>query len=441
MSVEQWEPGQVEEVSEGTIHLPGKSLEDWARDAIAARQIADGIALTSFCPQSYRDSARKISQETEQPVGVIVSNQLTAAMLTGQTLGLDPMQSFQALDIIMGRPALNALAMRALVQSHGHDVWTQEEKPDSVTVAGRRAGWPESRKETVTWDRRRAQRAGLLDKDNWVNYEPDMLLARATAAVCRRIASDVLLGIPYSAEELADMDAEQQASQPQTRRRASKKAEKAVSESPALPGGGAQPEAEQAGDGRQELPPADSAEKPDDMKPPAPLPNPGSGCDICGAFPGQEHEHNQAVHTKAQQEAVEEQRTAQRKTPQKQAESSEPEPQKTITKLKERLSQVREDLTDEQWGRVLAKAEAEKIPSDSVTGVASVLAYAESLLLEADETQAPEPGPASEATEEPESAVEGEVEGEGPTVSEDAPAASEPVVLGQADDDDPWANL
>jgi hypothetical protein len=34
-----------------------------------------------------------------------------------------------------------------------------------------------------------------------------MLVARATSEVCRLIASDVLLGLPYSVEELDDQDA------------------------------------------------------------------------------------------------------------------------------------------------------------------------------------------------------------------------------------------
>ena len=44
-----------------------------------------------------------------------------------------------------------------------------------------------------------------MNKDNWKTQPQVMLLARATSEVVRLIAADVLLGIPYSIEELQDV--------------------------------------------------------------------------------------------------------------------------------------------------------------------------------------------------------------------------------------------
>jgi hypothetical protein len=45
---------------------------------------------------------------------------------------------------------------------------------------------------------------GLLDKDQWKKQPQAMLIARATAEVCRWVASDAVMGMPYAAEELQD---------------------------------------------------------------------------------------------------------------------------------------------------------------------------------------------------------------------------------------------
>jgi hypothetical protein len=71
-----------------------------------------------------------------------------------------------------------------------------------VTVAGKRAGSDHVEEATYTLDM--ARQAGLLEKTNWQNNPLDMCIARASSRVCRRIASDVLLGLAYSAEELED---------------------------------------------------------------------------------------------------------------------------------------------------------------------------------------------------------------------------------------------
>lgn len=162
------------------------ALGVWAHDARQAATVAVSLAKTSFVSTTFRGKPEEIA----------------AAILTGQEIGLAPMSSLRSIDVIQGTPAMRAHAIRGLVQSRGHEVWVIESTPSKAVVAGRRKGSDHEQK--VTWTLERAQRMGLTTKDNWKRMPEAMLVARATAEVCRLIASDVLLGMPYAVEELDD---------------------------------------------------------------------------------------------------------------------------------------------------------------------------------------------------------------------------------------------
>ncbi|WP_425829343.1 hypothetical protein [Streptomyces fractus] len=129
-------------------------------------------------------------------------HEVTAAILTGNEMGLSPMAALRSFDLIKGTPAMRAHALRALLQSHGHAVWEEESTAVRAVVCGRRAG--EAEVHRSEWTIERATDAGLSGKDNWKRQPQAMLLARATAEACRLTAADVLHGVPYAVEELAD---------------------------------------------------------------------------------------------------------------------------------------------------------------------------------------------------------------------------------------------
>lgn len=161
----------------------------WAYEAQQAARIATSLARTSFVPASLRGKPEDI----------------TAAILAGQELGLQPMATLRSMDVIQGTPALRAHAMRGLVQSKGHKVWLVEQTPERVVMRGQRhAGTPgeyEPEQESV-WTIERAQQLGLTGKDQWKKQPQTMLTARATGEICRLVAADVLYAMPYAAEEL-----------------------------------------------------------------------------------------------------------------------------------------------------------------------------------------------------------------------------------------------
>ena len=180
---------------------PAGELVEWAQAAKAAHELAKGLTATTFAPDQFRN----------KPLEAM------AAIVAGAEVGLSPMQALQSTYVIGGRPAYYARVMVALTQRQGHDVWTEKETPAGVTVCGQRSGSETVERVTVTMDD--ARRAGWTRNKQYDSNPTDMLWARAASRVCRRIAADALLGIPYSVEELQDAEAEPEPVRKVSRRR------------------------------------------------------------------------------------------------------------------------------------------------------------------------------------------------------------------------------
>lgn len=161
-------------------------LHDWIYVAGKTHQIATSLAKTSFVPKTMQGRP----------------DEITGAILAGRELGLNPMAALRSIDIIDGTPAIRAVTLRALVQAQGHEVWVEESTAVKAVVHAKRRG--EGHTQTSVWTIERAKQAGLTSKKNWQNHPSAMLVARATAEVCRLVAADVLLGMPYTSEEIRD---------------------------------------------------------------------------------------------------------------------------------------------------------------------------------------------------------------------------------------------
>lgn len=169
---------------------PRDAVDGWVRVIADVQQLANVVAGTEFVPAALRG----------KPAAV------TAAILSGRELGLAPMASLQHVHMIDGRPSLSALMQRALTQAHGHRIVMPESTNWTCTLRGYRLG--EDEPYTVTWTMDDAKRAGLDRKTNWQRYPRAMLLARATGELCRVAFADVVGGMPYTSEELADLTGE-----------------------------------------------------------------------------------------------------------------------------------------------------------------------------------------------------------------------------------------
>ncbi len=161
-------------------------LSEWATSAQAAMAVAQELSRSSFVPESFRNKP----------------GEATAAILAGLEVGLQPMAALRSFDVIQGQAAARAITLRAIVQSHGHEIELVESTATRCRMRGRRRGsdaWQD-----VTWTMDRARQLGLGNKPNWKNQPQAMLVARCTSEIARLIASDAILGIAYSSEEIAD---------------------------------------------------------------------------------------------------------------------------------------------------------------------------------------------------------------------------------------------
>lgn len=183
--LERYEPN-------GSVAVPtdptGGRLVAWASGLQAAHQLASALCQTTFVPKHFRGAPEEAA----------------AAILFGDELGLSPTNALRSVYVISGTPSLYARTMVALVLSHGHEIWTEQDTSTSVTVCGRRRG--SGHVEKVTWTHERARKAGYTNNSKYQSDAQSMLFARASGDVARRIAPDVLSGIAYSVEEIELQD-------------------------------------------------------------------------------------------------------------------------------------------------------------------------------------------------------------------------------------------
>ena len=180
--IERYEPRVVELAQDVAV----RRLTEWAQSAQAAMLVAEELCRSSFVPEGFRGKP----------------GEATAAILAGLEVGLQPMASLRSFDVIQGQAAARAITLRAIVQSHGHEIELVESTGTRCKMRGRRAGtsnWQE-----IIWTLDRAKQLGVTGKANWKNQPQAMLVARATSEIARLIASDAILGIAYSSEEVAD---------------------------------------------------------------------------------------------------------------------------------------------------------------------------------------------------------------------------------------------
>lgn len=209
----------TEVVTTTTTDPTGGRLVAWAESLRAAHQIGTALCNTSFVPRHFQGKPEDAA----------------AAILFGDEIGFTPTQALRSIHVISGTPGLYARSMVALVQSHGHDVWTETDTPTKVVVCGQRRGSKHVEKSEWTIDR--ARRAGYTSNKKYETDPQAMLYARASSDVCRKVASDVLAGVAFSVEEL-----ELEGGQAKTTKRTVKRAELPPTPEPDLEPQGTEPE-------------------------------------------------------------------------------------------------------------------------------------------------------------------------------------------------------
>jgi hypothetical protein len=168
-----------------TVDRAKSAVDSWVEVMRPIVELAEHVYGTDFVPRALRGNAPAVA----------------AAMLYGRELGIGPMRSLRTVHMVEGSPTLSAEQMRAMVLAAGHDWRWGERTKTRCVVSGRRRG--EKEWTTVEWTLQDARDWGLAGKRNWRQGPRQMLVARASAELCRLIFADVIGGA-YATEEIAD---------------------------------------------------------------------------------------------------------------------------------------------------------------------------------------------------------------------------------------------
>lgn len=174
-----------------------------------AEPMKAGGALAAFVPQ---DSAQLLKlADVLARSGDLVPKQfqgqpamITAAIMRGMEVGLNPMQALSSIAVINGRATLWGDALPALVQRAGHHIDVDYEgQGDSLTAVATLTR-SDGKKVVRRFGMADAKRAGLLGKQGpWTQYTSRMLAHRARSWAIRDGAADALMGLQV-AEEVSD---------------------------------------------------------------------------------------------------------------------------------------------------------------------------------------------------------------------------------------------
>lgn len=143
------------------------------------------MAQSTLIPSEYR----------KKPANILYAVELA------KSINLSPMVAITSLQVISGKPTLSADMIATLVRKAGHTLRVSGDDMEA-TATITRCDDPEFTFKAV-WNRKRAERAGLLNKGTWRQYPEAMLRARAITEVARMGAQDALGGVKYTPEELA----------------------------------------------------------------------------------------------------------------------------------------------------------------------------------------------------------------------------------------------
>ena len=177
--------------------------------APAPQPMTPGGALAAFVP---KDSAQLLKlADVLSKSGDMVPKQfqgnapaITAAIMRGMEVGLNPMQALSSIAVINGRATLWGDALPALVQRAGHHIDVDYEGQGENLTAVATLTRADGKKVVRRFGLADAKRAQLLGKPGpWQQYPQRMIAHRARSWAIRDGAADALMGMQV-AEEVSD---------------------------------------------------------------------------------------------------------------------------------------------------------------------------------------------------------------------------------------------
>lgn len=182
--------------------VPALQFEPRAR-ALIPQSMDECVRLAQICARSGL-LPKSFYEEGKDPAAAAF-----VAIQLGAEVGLSPMTAVQYVAVVNGRPTLYGPAQLAIVQRSGllevfdEGIEFEAGKPADAWCKVKRQGRPEKTTH-FTWAQ--ASKAGLTTKRGpWQEYPERMMQARARTFALRDHFPDVLLGLAYSTEEMADV--------------------------------------------------------------------------------------------------------------------------------------------------------------------------------------------------------------------------------------------
>lgn len=173
-----------------TTSAPEVALTLYNQPLGARMEYAKQLAGSQLLPKEYQ----------RQPQNLLVAFEYGAA------LGLAPIEAVSSIHVIQGKPSMSADLMSVMVRRAGHKLRVKgDDTYAEATII--RADDPDYPM-TARWDMQKASQAGLLSNPSWKKYPAAMLRARAISEVARMAASDALMGVKYTPEEIGATVAE-----------------------------------------------------------------------------------------------------------------------------------------------------------------------------------------------------------------------------------------
>lgn len=164
-------------MSEALAVIAPKSVQETA-------DLATRLAKSALLPEAYRGKEADVFM----------------TLLAGSELGLLPVQSLNAFDVIKGKAAMKPVAMLALVRSHRAVEYARvEASATSATVVTKMRGDDFIAKTSFTMEQ--AKVAGLAGNENYRKFPQQMLTWRCIGLHCRTHHSDIIGGY-YTTEEV-----------------------------------------------------------------------------------------------------------------------------------------------------------------------------------------------------------------------------------------------
>lgn len=178
-----------------------------------------GLAITEEVTQGLSRQVEEQNQLLQQaaawvksgllPSSIKTPEQAAVVALKGKELGLNPMMSFEFIDVIMGKPALKPKAMASLIRKAGVKYKTIKDFEPVLDEEGKRIDmetvirfFRDGDEEDVKYTYKDAQALGLTSKDNWKKQPGIMLWWRTFSKGANRVCPDIIGGL-YTNEELA----------------------------------------------------------------------------------------------------------------------------------------------------------------------------------------------------------------------------------------------